>query len=113
MSSRDPALGNERLRQMPKAELHVHVEGTLEPEMAARNGVRLRYRPAKEVRDAYEFSDLQSFFYYEATRVLVHERDFYDLALAYLSRAASQDVRHPEIFFDPQAHTVRGVARKR
>ena len=101
---------------MPKAELHVHVEGTLEPEMmfemAASNGVRLRYGSAEEVRDAYDFADLQSFLdlYYEATRVLIHESDFYDLALAYITKAASQGVRHPEIFFDPQAHTDRGVA---
>jgi adenosine deaminase len=115
MGARDPALSDEQLRKMPKAELHVHVEGTLEPEMmfemAARNGVRLRYGSVGEVRDAYDFTDLQSFLdlYYEATRVLVHERDFYDLAFAYITRAASQGVRHAEIFFDPQAHTDRGV----
>ena len=112
---RNTALGDERLREMPKAELHVHVEGTLEPEMmfemAARNGVPLRYSFIGEVREAYDFTDLQSFLdlYYEATRVLVHERDFYDLALAYITKAASQGVRHAEIFFDPQAHTDRGV----
>lgn len=116
MGSWDHALGDEHLREMPKAELHVHIEGTLEPEMmfemAARNGVRLRYGSVQEVRAAYEFTDLQSFLdlYYEATRVLVHERDFYDLALAYVTKAASQGVRHAEIFFDPQAHTERGVA---
>jgi adenosine deaminase len=116
MGPRNPALRDEHLREMPKAELHVHVEGTLEPEMmfemAARNGVRLRYGSVGEVRDAYDFADLQSFLdlYYEATRVLIHESDFYDLALAYITKAASQGVRHAEIFFDPQAHTDRGVA---
>jgi adenosine deaminase len=116
MRPRNPALGDERLREMPKAELHVHVEGTLEPEMmfemAARNGIRLRYGSIRETQDAYDFADLQSFLdlYYEATRVLVHERDFYDLALAYITKAASQGVRHAEIFFDPQAHTDRGVS---
>src|SRR5918998_2316482 len=115
MGPRDPALSDERLKEMPKAELHVHVEGTLEPEMmfemAARNGVRMRYGSVREVQDAYHFADLQSFLdlYYEATRVLVHERDFYELALAYITKAASQGVRHAEIFFDPQAHTERGV----
>jgi adenosine deaminase len=97
---------------MPKAELHVHAEGTREPEMmfemAARNGVWLQYGSVTDVRDAYDFPDL----YYGASRVLVHERDFYGLALAYLSRAASQAVRRAEIFFDPQAHTDRGVALK-
>jgi adenosine deaminase len=116
MGPRNPALSDEHLREMPKAELHVHVEGTLEPqmmfEMAARNGVRLRYGSVGVVRDAYDFADLQSFLdlYYEATRVLVHERDFYDLAPAYITKAASQCVSHAEIFFDPQAHTDRGVA---
>jgi adenosine deaminase len=116
MKPRDLALSDERLTNMPKAELHVHVEGTLEPgmmfEMAARNGVRLRYGSVREAQDAYDFTDLQSFLdlYYEATRVLVHERDFYDLALAYITKAAGQGVRHAEIFFDPQAHTERGVA---
>ncbi len=115
MGPRNPALSDEHLREMPKAELHVHVEGTLEPEMmfemAARNGVRLRYGSVGQVRDAYDFADLQSFLdlYYEATRVLIHERDFYDLTLAYITKAASQSVRHAEIFFDPQAHTDRDV----
>jgi adenosine deaminase len=115
MGPRDPALSDERLKEMPKAELHVHVEGTLEPEMmfemAARNGVCLPYGSVREAQEAYHFADLQSFLdlYYEATRVLVHERDFYDLALAYITKAASQGVRHAEIFFDPQAHTERGV----
>src|ERR671910_3238047 len=116
MRLRDSALTDELLRQMPKAELHIHIEGSLEPEMmfkiAARNGVRLRYGSVEEVREAYDFADLQSFLdlYYEGTRVLLHERDFYDLTFAYLKKAASQGVRHAEIFFDPQAHTDRGLA---
>lgn len=100
---------------MPKAELHIHIEGSLEPEMmfeiAARNGVRLRYSCVRELREAYDFADLQSFLdlYYEGTRVLLYERDFYELTWAYLQKASSQGVRHAEIFFDPQAHTDRGV----
>ena len=115
MRLRDSALTDELLRQIPKAELHIHIEGSLEPEMmfeiAARNGVRLRYGSVEEVREAYDFADLQSFLdlYYEGTRVLLHERDFYDLTFAYLKKASSQGVRHAEIFFDPQAHTGRGV----
>lgn len=100
---------------MLKAELHIHIEGSLEPELmfalAERNGVALRYASVEEVRRAYDFSDLQSFLdvYYEATQVLLHERDFYDLTWAYLHKAADQNVRRAEIFFDPQAHTGRGV----
>jgi adenine deaminase len=115
MISRDPAPTDEFLREMPKAELHIHIEGTLEPQMmleiARRNGVRLRYGSVQEVHEAHEFTDLQSFLdlYYEATSVLLRERDFYDLTWAYLQRASSQGVRHAEIFFDPQAHTDRGV----
>jgi adenosine deaminase len=103
------------LRELPKVELHVHVEGTLEPELmfalAARNGVRLPYGSVEEVRRAYQFTDLQSFLdlYYAGTRVLVAEQDFYDLAWAYLTRVTGQTVRHIELFFDPQAHTDRGV----
>src|ERR687890_2247297 len=116
MRLRDSALTDELLRQMPKAELHIHIEGSLESEMmfeiAARNEVRLRYGSVEELREAYNFADLQSFLdlYYEGTRVLLHERDFYELTGAYLQKAASQGVRHAEIFFDPQAHTDRGVA---
>jgi adenosine deaminase len=100
---------------MSKAELHIHIEGSLEPELmfalAERNGVALRYASVEEVRRAYDFSDLQSFLnvYYEATQVLLHERDFYDLTWAYLQKAADQNVRRAEVFFDPQAHTGRGV----
>ncbi|MFD3455206.1 adenosine deaminase [Streptomyces sp. NPDC058691] len=100
---------------IPKAELHLHIEGTLEPELAfalaERNGVALPFASAEELRQAYAFDDLQSFLdlYYALMAVLRTERDFADLADAYLARAAAQGVRHAEIFFDPQAHTARGV----
>ncbi|WP_320776870.1 adenosine deaminase [Streptomyces sp. CRN 30] len=100
---------------LPKAELHLHIEGTLEPELAfelaARNGVALPYADTDALREAYRFTDLQSFLnlYYELMAVLRTERDFEALADAYLARAAAQGVRHAEIFFDPQAHTARGV----
>src|SRR6516225_3012081 len=103
------------VKRMPKAELHLHVEGTLEPELmfelAFRNHVQLPYRSPAEVRAAYEFSDLQSFLniYYQGTQVLIHDKDFYDLTWAYLTKAHEQNVRHAEIFFDPQAHTDREV----
>jgi len=102
-------------RDLPKAELHLHIEGTLEPELmfalARRNGIRLPYTSVEEVRRAYVFSDLQSFLdiYYAGCRVLLTEQDFYDLTRAYLTKAATQGVRHAEIFFDPQTHTDRGV----
>ncbi|MFF5441011.1 adenosine deaminase [Streptomyces achromogenes] len=101
---------------LPKAELHLHIEGTLEPELAfelaARNGVRLPYADTDALREAYRFTDLQSFLnlYYELMAVLRTEDDFADLANAYLARAAAQGVRHAEIFFDPQAHMARGVS---
>lgn len=101
--------------ELPKAELHLHIEGTLEPELllelAHRNGVALPYPDAEAARQAYVFEDLQSFLdiYYAGCRVLVAERDFYDLTTAYLRRAAQQGVRHAEIFFDPQTHTARDV----
>jgi adenosine deaminase len=113
----DIALTDELLRGIPKAELHIHIEGSLEPEMmfemAARNGVRLRYGTVRDIRAAYDFSDLQSFLdlYYRGTQVLLYERDFCELTWAYLRKASSQGVRHAEIFFDPQAHTDRGVLR--
>ncbi|HET6859915.1 MAG TPA: adenosine deaminase [Streptomyces sp.] len=100
---------------LPKAELHLHIEGTLEPELAfalaERNGVRLPYATTEELRRAYLFDDLQSFLdlYYALMAVLRTEEDFAELAEAYLARAAQQGVRHAEIFFDPQAHTARGV----
>lgn len=101
---------------MPKAELHLHIEGTLEPELmiliGKRNGVSLPYPDGEAARKAYNFTDLQSFLdiYYRATSVLITEEDFYDLTIAYLRKAASQHVRHTEIFFDPQSHTARGIA---
>ena len=100
---------------LPKAELHLHIEGTLEPELmfvlARRNGVGLPYADTDAVRRAYKFSNLQSFLdvYYRACSVLIHERDFHELTAAYLARARAQGVRHVEIFFDPQTHTARGV----
>ncbi|WP_226924611.1 adenosine deaminase [Georgenia satyanarayanai] len=100
---------------LPKAELHLHIEGTLEPELkfalAQRNGIELEHSSAEEVRASYDFDSLSSFLtvYYDSMRVLVTADDFYDLATAYLAKAASQNVRYAEIFFDPQAHTSRGV----
>lgn len=102
-------------RELPKAELHLHIEGTLEPalmfELAKRNSVQLPYSCVDDVRAAYIFRDLQSFLdiYYAGCCVLLTEQDFYDLTWAYLQRAATQGVRHAEIFFDPQTHTDRGV----
>lgn len=104
------------IRDLPKAELHIHIEGSLEPELmfelAARNDVKLPFASVEEVRRAYQFTDLQSFLdiYYEGARVLLEEQDFYDMTWAYLQKAHSQNVRHCEIFFDPQTHTDRGVA---
>ena len=104
------------IERMPKAELHIHIEGSLEPEQmfefAGRNGLRLPFKSVDEARQAYQFADLQSFLqlYYQGVRVLVHERDFYDLTWAYFSKAHSQNLRHVEMFFDPQAHTGRGIA---
>ena len=103
------------IRGLPKAELHLHIEGTLEPEMmlelAGRNSVPIRFATVDEVRRAYEFTDLQSFLdiYYEGASVLVTAQDFYDLTIAYLERVAPQGVRRAEIFFDPQTHTARGI----
>jgi adenosine deaminase len=100
---------------LPKAELHLHLEGTLEPELmfelAGRNHVDVPFCSVEEVRAAYVFEDLQSFLdvYYAACQVLVTERDFYDLTRAYLARAREQGVRHAEVFFDPQTHTDRGI----
>ncbi len=101
---------------LPKAELHLHIEGTLEPEMifelAQRNGVKLAYASEQALRDAYAFTDLQSFLdlYYAGASVLITERDFHDMALAYLERVRADGARHVEIMFDPQTHTDRGVA---
>ncbi len=104
------------LKAMPKAELHIHIEGSLEPEMifamAQRNGVKLPYASVQALRKAYAFSDLQSFLdiYYAGASVLLNEQDFFDMAWAYLKRAAADGVVCAEIFFDPQTHTERGVA---
>lgn len=115
MNSGGNALAGDFVTGIPKAELHMHVEGSLEPELmfelAGRNGIPVPYASVEEVREAHEFTDLQSFLdiYYQSTRVLIEERDFYDLTLAYLQKASAQGVRHAEIFFDPQSHTERGV----
>ena len=103
------------LRAMPKAELHIHIEGSLEPELifalAQRNGVALAYPSVDALRQAYRFHDLQSFLdiYYAGASVLLHEQDFFDMAWAYLKRAQADGVVHAELFFDPQTHTERGV----
>ncbi|HEY9288585.1 MAG TPA: adenosine deaminase [Candidatus Dormibacteraeota bacterium] len=105
----------ELAQRLPKAELHLHIEGTLEPELmfalARRNQVSLPYESVEAVRRAYVFGDLQSFLdiYYAGCQVLITEQDFYDLTWAYLERAAAQGVRHAEIFFDPQSHTERSL----
>lgn len=106
----------ELLRSMPKAELHIHIEGSLEPELifalAQRNGVRLPYANVEALRTAYAFTNLQSFLdiYYAGASVLLTEQDFYDMARAYFVKAAEDNVLHAELFFDPQTHTARGVA---
>ncbi len=116
MSHPRPASADALVEALPKAELHLHVEGTLEPELmlelARRNGVRLPFESVDEARRAYQFTSLQSFLdiYYAGASVLLTEQDFFDLAWAYLRRAARQNVRHAEIFFDPQTHTQRGIA---
>ncbi len=102
--------------KLPKAELHLHIEGSLEPELmfalAQRNGVQIPFASVEEVQAAYNFSNLQDFLdiYYQGMGVLIEEQDFYDLTMAYLQRAKADNVRHVEIFFDPQGHTERGVA---
>ncbi len=103
------------LNRMPKAELHIHIEGSLEPElifeMAQRNGIKLNYPSIEELRAAYAFTDLQSFLdiYYAGAGVLQTEQDFFDMAWSYLNRAKADNVLHAEIFFDPQTHTSRGI----
>ncbi|MET3115873.1 adenosine deaminase [Undibacterium sp. GrIS 1.8] len=100
---------------LPKAELHLHIEGSLEPELmfalAQRNAVKLPYASVEDIRAAYNFSDLQSFLdlYYAGAAVLQTEQDFYDLTMAYIQRALADNVRHVELFFDPQTHTARGI----
>jgi adenosine deaminase len=103
------------IRTLPKAELHLHIEGTLEPELmfqlALRNGIELNYSSEQALREAYQFDRLQDFLdiYYAGASVLLHEQDFYDLTWAYLLKAAENNIVHTEIMFDPQAHTERGV----
>ncbi|MBP9787997.1 MAG: adenosine deaminase [Acinetobacter sp.] len=105
----------ELIRALPKAELHVHIEGTFEPELmfaiAQRNQIQIPYQSVEEVKQAYNFHNLQSFLdiYYAGANVLVYEQDFYDLAWAYFEKCAEDRVVHTEMFFDPQTHTERGV----
>jgi adenosine deaminase len=115
----DPVSRNQLLDlllRMPKAELHIHIEGSLEPELifelAQKNGVALGYASVEALRAAYSFTDLQSFLdlYYAGASVLLTEADFYAMAMAYFRRAAADNVVHAELFFDPQTHTERGVA---
>ncbi len=107
---------NSLIQRLPKCELHIHIEGSLEPELmfalASRNGIRLPYASVEALRQAYQFRNLQDFLdiYYQGMSVLITEQDFYDLAFAYLQRARSDNVRHVEMFFDPQGHTSRGIA---
>ncbi|QSN61970.1 MULTISPECIES: adenosine deaminase [unclassified Caballeronia] len=111
----NPTLAD-KIARAPKAELHIHIEGSLEPELifalAERNGVKLAYDSIDALRAAYAFTDLQSFLdiYYAGASVLLHEADFYDMTMAYVERALADHVTHAEIFFDPQTHTERGVA---
>ena len=104
------------LRAMPKAELHIHIEGSLEPELifalAQRNNVAIPYANVEALRNAYAFTNLQSFLdiYYAGASVLIREQDFYDMARAYFLRAVADNVVHAELFFDPQTHTARGVS---
>src|SRR5262245_61033400 len=104
------------IARLPKCELHIHIEGSLEPELmfalAARNGIKLPYDSVEALRRAYQFTKVQDFLdiYYQGMSVLKVEQDFYDLAWAYLKRAQADNVRHVEMFFDPQGHTSRGIA---
>lgn len=104
------------IKKIPKAELHLHIEGSFEPELlfaiATRNKIPLRFKSIEELREAYNFHNLQSFLdiYYEGAKVLIHERDFYDLTMAYLKKCHEDNVVHTEIFFDPQTHTTRGIS---
>jgi adenine deaminase len=104
------------ISRLPKCELHIHIEGSLEPDMmlalAKRNGIRLPYQSVDALRRAYQFGSLQDFLdlYYQGMSVLIADQDFYDLAFAYLQRAHADNVRHVEMFFDPQGHTSRGIA---
>src|SRR3984893_2271201 len=103
------------IQRLPKCELHIHIEGSLEPELmfalARRNGVSLRYPSVAALRQAYQFRNLQDFLdiYYQGMSVLITEQDYYDLTSAYLERAHADNVRNVEMFFDPQGHTSRGI----
>ena len=103
------------ISNIPKAELHLHIEGTFEPELmfeiANRNNIKLKYQSVEELKDAYNFNNLQEFLdiYYSGANVLIEEQDFYDLTWAYLQKIHSENVVHTEIFFDPQTHTSRGI----
>lgn len=109
---------NNFIKGLPKAELHLHIEGTFEPELmfkiARRNNIKIKYNSVKEIKAAYNFKNLQDFLniYYQGTSVLKKEQDFYDMTWAYLKKARAQNVLHSEIFFDPQTHTKRGIAFK-
>jgi adenine deaminase len=115
MPTTSPSALLQWIKRLPKAELHLHIEGTFEPELmfeiAKRNGIQLSYANVEEIREAYEFSDLQSFLdiYYAGASVLQTEQDFFDLTWAYLERACEDGVVHAEIFFDPQTHTARNI----
>lgn len=106
------------IQNLPKAELHLHIEGTFEPELmfeiAQRNNIKIPFASIEEIRAAYEFDCLQDFLdiYYQGANVLIHEKDFYDLTYSYLEKCADQNVRHTEIMFDPQTHTDRGISFK-
>lgn len=108
----------EWIKQLPKVELHLHIEGTFEPELmfeiARRNQIPLRFKSVSELKKAYAFHNLQEFLdiYYEGAKVLIHEQDFFDLTWEYLKKMHDENVRHVEIFFDPQTHTDRGIEFK-
>ena len=103
------------IQNIPKAELHIHIEGSLEPELmfkiAKRNDIPLKYLSVNDLRKAYNFHNLQSFLdiYYEGANVLMEENDFYDMTWAYIEKLKTENVIHAEIFFDPQTHTLRNV----
>jgi len=104
------------INNLPKAELHLHIEGSFEPELmfniAKRNNIKIKYNSVDEIKDAYKFDCLQDFLdiYYQGAGVLINEQDFYDLTYSYLEKCAIQNVRHTEIMFDPQTHTERGIS---
>ena len=105
----------ELIKKIPKAELHLHIEGSLEPELmfelSKRNKIEIPFKSVDEIRSAYNFHDLQSFLdiYYQGTNVLIKQQDFFDLTWAYMLKCREESIVHTEIFFDPQAHTDRGI----